>query len=78
MLRSCIACILLIVVSACTADHDGPRSPGEDRPSSPTSSGSLSPEVRKTLKEIARREAAERYCNAHPEAAATERCENTA
>jgi hypothetical protein len=34
------------------------------------------PEIQHALKEIARREANQRYCNAHPEAAATERCVN--
>ena len=72
------SCAVLLVSSACTANRGAPGSPGEDGPSSPAPSGSVSPEVRRTLKEIARREAAERYCNAHPEAAATERCENTA
>jgi len=31
-------------------------------------------DIQKALKEMARREAAQRYCNAHPEAAATHRC----
>jgi hypothetical protein len=31
-------------------------------------------DIQKALKEMARREAAQRYCNAHPEAAATQRC----
>ena len=34
------------------------------------------PDVQHALKEIARREAAQRYCNAHPEAASTELCIN--
>jgi hypothetical protein len=34
------------------------------------------PEIQKALKEMARREAAQRYCNAHPEAAATKRCQD--
>ena len=34
------------------------------------------PEIQQALKEIARREAAQRYCNAHPEAAATKRCQD--
>ncbi len=32
------------------------------------------PDLQHALKEIARREAAQRYCNAHPEAASTELC----
>jgi len=34
------------------------------------------PDVQHALKEIARREAAQRYCNAHPEAASTDLCVN--
>ena len=34
----------------------------------------VAPGIQKALKEMARREAAQRYCDAHPEAAATQRC----
>ena len=57
-----------------------------DAPPVPTGGGSptgivsddptVPPDVQHALKEIARREAAQRYCNAHPEAASTELCVN--
>ena len=34
----------------------------------------VAPGIQKALKEIARREAAQRFCDAHPEAAATQKC----
>lgn len=53
------------------ASTGGVRSPGLDS-NDPT----VPLELRHALKEIARREAAQRYCNAHPEAASTELCIN--
>jgi len=53
------------------ASTGGVSSPGID-PNDPT----VPPELQHALKEIARREAAQRYCNAHPEEASTELCIN--
>ena len=41
-----------------------------------TNDPTVAPDIQKALKEMARREAAQRYCNAHPEAAATQRCQD--
>jgi hypothetical protein len=58
--------------------NDPPSAPtGDAGPSGIVSDDPTVPsDVQHALKEIARREAAQRYCNAHPEAASTELCIN--
>ena len=52
------------------SDGTGGASPSGIASEDPT----VPPELQHALKEIARREAAQRYCNAHPEAQSTELC----
>jgi hypothetical protein len=47
---------------------------GSNTPGVATDDPTVAPGIQKALKEMARREAAQRYCDAHPEAAATQRC----
>jgi hypothetical protein len=58
--------------------NDPPSAPtgGASSPHITSDDPTVPPDVQHALKEIARREAAQRYCNAHPEAASTELCIN--
>jgi hypothetical protein len=47
---------------------------GVNPPGDASADPTVAPGIQKALKEMARREAAQRYCDAHPEAAATHRC----
>ena len=71
MLISIVVLIPIIVghLNDPPAGGAGPARMVSDDPTVP-------PDVQHALKEIARREAAQRYCNAHPEAASTELCVN--
>jgi hypothetical protein len=70
-----VALVVLIPIVAGSLNDQAPTpSGGVDAPGVPIDDPTVAPGIQKALKEMARREAAQRYCDAHPEAAATHRC----
>ena len=65
-----VALVVLVPIVAGFLNDPAPPPAGGVTSVEPT----VPPEIQHALKEIARRQAAQRYCNAHPEAAATQRC----
>ena len=72
-----VALVVLVPIVAGYLNDPAPAPAGEvDSPGVPIDDPTGAPGIQKALKEMARREAAQRYCNAHPEAAATKRCQD--
>ena len=70
-----VALVVLVPIVAGYLNDPAPApAGGVDTPGLPIDDPTGAPGIQKALKEMARREAAQRYCNAHPEAAATQRC----
>jgi hypothetical protein len=69
-----VALVVLVPIVAGYLDDPTPAPGGVNTPGVPIDDPTGPPGIQKALKEMARREAAQRYCNAHPEAAATQRC----
>jgi len=68
-----LVALVPIVAGSLNDPAHGPAG-GVNTPGVPIDDPTGAPGIQKALKEMARREAAQRYCNAHPEAAATQRC----
>ena len=69
------ALLVLIPIISGNNDHATPPPTGVGSPPGLVSDDpTVPPELKQQIEQIARREAAQRYCNAHPEAAATEQC----
>ena len=66
--------ILAPIVAGFLNDPAPAPTGGSNTPGVATDDPTVAPGIQKALKEMARREAAQRYCDAHPEAAATQRC----
>jgi hypothetical protein len=66
--------VLVPIVAGFLNDPTPAPTGGVNTPGVASTDPTVPPDVQQALKEIARREAAQRYCNAHPEAAATQRC----
>jgi hypothetical protein len=66
--------VLVPIVAGLLNDPAPAPAGGVDTPGVPITDPTVAPGIQKALKEMARREAAQRYCDAHPEAAATHRC----
>ena len=72
-----VALVVLVPVVAGYLDDPAPApAGGVDTPGVPIDDPTGAPGIQQALKERARREAAQRDCNAHPEAAATKRCQD--
>jgi len=70
-----VALVILAPIVAGFLSDPAPAPTGRvDAPGVPIDDPTVAPGIQKVLKEMARREAAQRYCDAHPEAAATHRC----
>ena len=70
-----VALVVLIPIVAGSLNDPTPApAGGNSTPGVATTDPTVAPGIQKALKEMARREAAQRYCDAHPEAAATQRC----
>jgi hypothetical protein len=69
-----IVLVVLIPIVAGYLNDPTPAPAGGNTPGVANDDPTVAPDIQKVLKEMARREAAQRYCNAHPEAAATQRC----
>ena len=71
-----ISIAVLIPIIVGHLNDPPPATGGAGPPGIVSDDPTVPPDVQHALKEIARREAAQRYCNAHPEAASTELCIN--
>jgi len=71
-----VALVVLVPIVAGYLDDPAPAPAGGVSTPVTSADPTVPPEIQQALKEIARREAAQRYCNAHPEAAATKRCQD--
>ena len=71
-----VALVFLVPIVAGYLDDPAPAPAGGVSTPVTSADPTVPPEIQQALKEIARREAAQRYCNAHPEAAATKRCQD--
>jgi len=70
-----VALVILAPIVAGFLSDPAPAPTGRvDAPGVPIDDPTVAPGIQKARKEMARREAAQRYCDAHPEAAATHRC----
>ena len=70
-----VALVVLVPIVAGSLNDPAPApTGGSNTPGIATDDPTVAPGIQKALKEMARREAAQRYCDAHPEAAATHRC----
>jgi hypothetical protein len=72
---------LVVFIPIIVGDHtDQPIAPtgGVSQPSNASDDPTVPPALRRALREIARREAAQRYCDAHPEETSSELCVNGA
>ena len=70
-----LAVLLPIIVGHLNHSSSGPTG-DVSSPGSVSDDPTVPPDLQHALKEIARREAAQRYCTAHPEAASSELCVN--
>ena len=70
--------VVLVVLAPIVAGFLNDPTPapagGNNTPGVATDDPTVAPDIQKAFKEIARREAAQRFCDAHPEAAATQKC----
>ena len=66
--------VLIPIVAGFLNDPAPAPTGGVNTPGVAIDDPTVAPGIQKALKEMARREAAQRYCDAHPEAAATHRC----
>ena len=67
---------IVVLIPIIVGHLNDPPAGGAGPPGMVSDDPTVPPDVQHALKEIARREAAQRYCNAHPEAASTELCVN--